>query len=150
MQISFTVDGVVQLSRLVTDLSATVQDWSPALSQSSDDILEFITNDVFDTEGEALGQPWQPLSAKYAVWKEKNYPGQPILQRTGAMRQGFISAVDSSTLTIGNSISYFPYHQSLAPRRVLPRRAMMQLTDNLKATIIQNFREQMLAATGGL
>ena len=32
------------------------------------------------------GQKWAPLSSKYRDWKQKSYPGQPILRLTGRMQ----------------------------------------------------------------
>jgi len=30
-------------------------------------------------------RPWAQLTPRYAAWKNKNYPGNPILRRTGDM-----------------------------------------------------------------
>lgn len=144
MQIQFAIEGEVQLSRVLQGISAACRDWTPALTAAGQDIEDFVVNDVFDTEGEATGSPWQPLSAKYAAEKARDYPGMPILQRTGAMRAGFYSLVDNTNLRFGNAVEYFKYHQSNQPRKVIPRRLMLYLSDNLKAQIVKEFQIQLL------
>jgi hypothetical protein len=46
----------------------------------------------FSAEGEGPAGPWAPLSAQYAAWKQANYPGAPLLVRTGAMHQGLTTS----------------------------------------------------------
>lgn len=150
MQLRFNIDGQTQLSKVLLGIEGVVRDWTPALSTSAADIIDFIQNDVFNSEGEAIGDPWQPLSPGYAKQKERKYPGMPILQATGHMRESFGATIDASSLTVWNSATYFKYHQSRLPRKKIPRRVMMYLTDNLKQTIVKNFQTQFLEAVGGL
>ncbi len=74
------------------------------------------------------GDRWAPLSEKYAIWKEKHFPGQPILVRTGALRAsmteqgapGNITIISRTGAVLGSSISYGIYHDlggSTIPRR---------------------------------
>lgn len=74
---------------------------------------------------------WASLSEKYAAWKAVHYPGQPILVRTGALRQsmttkgaeGNITAISKTSAIFGTSIRYGIYHDSDKPRKGnLPRR----------------------------
>lgn len=57
-------------------------------------VLEAAEKAQFDAEGEGESGSWAPLSAQYAAWKEANYPGSPILHRTGAL---FEALTDSSS-----------------------------------------------------
>lgn len=41
----------------------------------------------FESEGAFAGQPWAPLSHRYGIWKQTHYPGKPILQLKGELRQ---------------------------------------------------------------
>jgi len=56
----------------------TQREWTPVLL---DDHPAFWRRQSDPT----TGRPWAKLSPKYAAWKSKNYPGQPILRATGAM-----------------------------------------------------------------
>lgn len=40
----------------------------------------------FDAEGGGPSGGWAALSPAYAAWKEKRYPGKPILEASGALR----------------------------------------------------------------
>lgn len=81
---------------------------------------------------------WDPLSKKYARWKERNYPGTPILVRTGALKEsmirkgapGNIFAIGKTSAIFGTSIKYGIYHDSDEPRKTkLPRRNFSEPSD---------------------
>lgn len=144
MQIRFSVDGQIQLSKVFLRISTAIQDWTPALSKSAEDLIEILSYDVFETEGGAIGAVWAPLSIEYAKQKERNWPGQGILTASGLMRDSFTSIVDSTSLTIGNSAEYFKFHQSSAPRTKLPRRVMLRLNQDMKDMVVKNFHTQLM------
>ena len=48
-----------------------------------------------------------------------------ILQDTGHMRQSFTMRADNSKVVVGTNVPYAVYHESDAPRKVLPRRRML-------------------------
>jgi len=51
-------------------------------------ILEDAIEKQFDAEGKGpAAGAWAQLTAGYAAWKEGEYPGQPILVATGALRE---------------------------------------------------------------
>lgn len=143
MYLRFSISGQVQLSRVLLNVSNAVKDWTPALEKSAEDLIEVFSYDVFESEGAAIGEPWDPLSAAYAKRKEKLYPGTGILEASGLMRDSFTRLIDSTSLKIGNAAEYFKYHQSSAPRTSrLPRRIMMQLTLDLREIVVKNFQRQ--------
>lgn len=144
MYLRFSISGQVQLSRVLLNVSNAVKDWTPALEKSAEDLIEVFSYDVFESEGGAIGEAWDPLSAAYAKRKEKKYPGNPILVATGLMQDSFTRLVDTTSLKIGNSAEYFKYHQSSAPRTKLPRRVMMKLTLDLREIVVKNFQRQFL------
>lgn len=64
---------------------------------------------------------WSPLSARYARWKRRHYPGRKILTLTGAVRNALTKEADSKAeRTFGDSlmafgtrgIEYASYHQT--------------------------------------
>lgn len=83
-------------------------------------LLERRIGDQFDAEGGGAQGSWAPLSAQYAAWKEANYPGMPILRRTGAMYEGLTSdspfslrQSDGDSYRFGTQgVTYASYHQS--------------------------------------
>jgi hypothetical protein len=145
-----SVQGEVQLSRRLMIASDAVKDWTPAFEKSAEDLLEIIQYDVFETEGEAINERWQPLSPKYEKAKAKRYPDAGVLQATSTMRQSFMSRADSTSLTIWNAVEYFKYHQSNQQRRSsLPRRAMLKLTQAMREMVVKNFQVVFLENIGG-
>ncbi len=52
---------------------------------------------TFNTEGGFGGQGWAQLSADYAAWKARHYPGRKILSRTGALRRAATTPRRSAT-----------------------------------------------------
>jgi hypothetical protein len=66
--------------------SRAVEDMSPVMRRIGDDVVEDVGN-MFGTEGAMAGAPYPPLSPGYAKQKEAEFPGRPILVRTGRMRR---------------------------------------------------------------
>lgn len=149
MYLRFSLQGDVQLSRKLLIAAEAVKDWTPAFEKSGEDLIEFFSYDVFETEGEALGEAWPFLSPKYAKQKEKKYPDKGILEATGTMRQSFMQLSSSTSLKIWNAAEYFKYHQSNEPRNKIPRRAMMKLTEDLRQIVVKNFQTLFLEKVGG-
>ncbi|NUQ01235.1 MAG: phage virion morphogenesis protein [Armatimonadetes bacterium] len=131
--IQFTVDiaGERQLSRTLHGLLGRVADWRPVFEAIAEDWSESRAA-TFGQEGAFEGgRKWAPLSERYARWKARHFPGMPILQRTGALQRATTQPVTELSaqqlvLTIDND--YAVYHQSPAPRQVLPRRPFASLT----------------------
>jgi phage gpG-like protein len=149
MQLRMSLQGEVQLSRNLQFLSDAVQDWTPAFEQSGEDLVEFFGYDVFESQGEAIDEPWQELSPAYAKQKERRFPGTGILEATGAMRDSFMQAADSTSLRVWNAMEYFKFHQSNQPRTRMPRRAMMRLTQQLRELVIKNFQTLFVEKLNG-
>lgn len=91
----------------------------------------------------AQGYPlhWVPLSPQYAAWKQKHFPGLPILVRSGEMRDslastgagmgpGAIREIHARDAWFGTSVRYARFHQTGTRR--MPRRKPVQLADEDK------------------
>ena len=87
----------------------------------------------FDEEGRP--KPWKPLSPRYAREKERWYPYQGILERTGRLRRSIKVGVDPRRLSgladivATTDVPYAPFHQFGVPNSYLPRRPFLVLTD---------------------
>lgn len=57
----------------------TRRDWVPVLQE---DHPQFWAREVDPT----YQRPWASLSPRYAAWKDKHFPGEPILRATGEMQ----------------------------------------------------------------
>jgi hypothetical protein len=58
----------------------TKEEWVPVLM---DDHPQFWKDQVDPT----YKRPWAQLTPRYASWKSKHFPGEPILKRTGLMQE---------------------------------------------------------------
>lgn len=68
----------------------------------------------FETEGAYGGEAWAPLSSGYGLWKSVHYPGKPILQLEGELRQAASRPerrVTPRTLTLTIRDPKIGYHQ---------------------------------------
>lgn len=84
-------------------------------SDVSDDIIRLWKRHElrhFNTQGAQTGPRWRALSPKYEAWKQANFPGRPILVRTGALRDALSKGGQGSgikkrthSLTLGLDVS---------------------------------------------
>jgi hypothetical protein len=63
-------------------------DWRALWNEVMFNWFEYM-KDAFGTEGANTGRKWKPLTPAYAARKAQEYPGKPILERTGVLRQAF-------------------------------------------------------------
>ena len=127
LTLSWSTEGEVQLARRLRGVSESLRDWTPAFRDTAFELKKTFSDDVFATEGSAIGEHWQPLSPSYAAQKGRKYPGKGILEATGKMKNSFVSTFSADQAAITNTAPYFKYHQSRQPRFKIPRRVMMKL-----------------------
>lgn len=134
-KIKFELQGEVQLSRKFGKIADGVKDFSQPFHEAAL-LLEDAFEQSFDYSGSNIGQSWPPL--KPATLKQKA-SGMPMLVRTGYMRGAFQNISDMTSCKIWNTANYFKYHQSNQPRTKIPRRAMMNLTQEMKQSVVKLF-----------
>lgn len=111
MQITVTVTGLDRVNERLSQLSASLHDFTAALETLGKQLILFYSNNVFISQGQALGSRWTPLKASTQAYKATHWPGRGPLIRTGAMQQSFESTVTPDSLFITNTAPYFPYQQ---------------------------------------
>lgn len=82
--------------------------------------------EMFKSEGAFAGAAWSPLSPDYAARKAIDFPGKPILQRTGALKQAASRPsrfVTPTTLTLSIESDYLPHLQEGTSR--MPARPLV-------------------------
>jgi len=142
-QLRFTVEGIPELHRILALTNQKVSSFRQPLQKSA----RLIRDDVeknFETEGSLVGG-WQPLARSTVRGREREgYGGEhPILQKTGALRKSFYSYVDEKKAVVSSKSPYFVYHQSRLPRKKLPRRAMLVLTEYTRQNIVELFNRHI-------
>lgn len=139
-EISFDIEGEEQISAAFDFIGDKFDDMKEPLRRSGGAALKDWDKN-FDTEGKTIEEPWAPLSPAYAARKAQLYPGAGILVRSGRMRGAFKEDLKKLSTTLFNTASYFKYHQSNRPRRKLPRRVMMKISNQLRKKIFSYFTE---------
>jgi len=135
-ELTFEVMGDVQLQRSFSRFTEDIKDFTPALEDIYQDFLEG-ERKQFESEGNTGSGGWAPLSPAYAAWKAQNFPGAPIMVRTGLLKESLLgnnpwSVKDIQPLgaTFGTRIPYAAYHQT--GTRKMPARPLVQLTEDQK------------------
>lgn len=75
--------------------------------------------EVFTSEGSYVGEPWKPLSPRYAAYKLRRYGALPILRVTGHLMKSFTQAgheshvfrVTATSVEMGSRDFKARYHQ---------------------------------------
>lgn len=103
---------------------------------------EFWRQNEATFQAEGLPEPWMPLSPKYRKWKEKHYPGKPILVRSGALKaslvngtaEGAIYEVFPTQMILGTEVPHAIYHQtgSMKVQNRPPKRPPVMLTTEMR------------------
>ena len=141
MQIDVTVSGSQQIIDKFKRLDAKIRDFSPEFFKLGEYLTGYFSGESFLSQGSVFGKHWAELAGGTTKSKMKKYPGRQPLERSGAMRSGFKAHAAPMQLMIENATSYFKYHQSSAPRRVLPRRVMIGYNSTIKTKIRDTFKE---------
>lgn len=83
-------------------------------------VFEGHLSHVFDDENASgVSGTWRPLSPRYRRWKDRFFPGNKILVRTGALRLSLttmghpagIRHADATSLVYGTTLPWGYYHQ---------------------------------------
>ncbi|MEI7510608.1 MAG: hypothetical protein WCJ84_00440 [Candidatus Peregrinibacteria bacterium] len=142
LNLSFSIEGEQQVSRAFDFIGKEISNFSKPLMSAQEFLIKTWKENMQD-EGKTLAGGWAPLSPAYASAKLKKYGNKRILERTGLMGKSFSGLVNSTSLTLWNSASYFAYHQSNKTRTRLPRRMMMKIDDTRRKEVQRFFTEYL-------
>ena len=136
LSVTVHVTGLSEQQVRLTKLSASLEDFSTALTSLGAKLLLFFSDTVFNSTGQALDSPWPDLAPATEAEKNKNWPGRGMEVRTGKMQQSFYNDVTPQSLFISNKASYVPYQQlgtSTGPGRGhnIPARKMLGINDTV-------------------
>ncbi|QNK82596.1 hypothetical protein [Nakamurella sp. PAMC28650] len=131
IELKITLDGQTQMSRQLMVSSAALADFTIPLRAAAE-LMQKTFQLNFDSRGDMFGG-WSP--------RTRSYPW-PLLEKTGAMRKAFFTRIEGNTAVLGNSTSYFKYHQ--LGTRNMPQRLMMKLDNERKALVVKIFQQHLL------
>ncbi|KPV42020.1 phage virion morphogenesis protein [Alicyclobacillus ferrooxydans] len=143
LHITFDIPGERALSSYFEHMYHVPDDFRDVWEPMAEDFWQQ-NEQTFASEGPG----WRPLSSKYKAWKERHYPGMPILVRTGALKasltepygEGVIYEVYPQELTLGsdlktkNGYTLATLHQfgSVKVADHPPKRPPVQITGELQ------------------
>lgn len=144
---SLEIDGEKQLGATLRGRMDRLSDLTPVFEAIVRDWQESRV-EIFAGEGAHDGLPaWEPLSAKYAAWKERHYPGRFILTRTGALQQAVVfpeTDLQPQRLELTMPVGYGVYHQAKERGKAqFPRRQFASLGAAQKSRWASAFRRHI-------
>lgn len=141
-----SISGLGETRERLLKLGRSVSDLRPVMGDIGQYLAKFFSSEVFASRGGVIGEPWAPLSARYAAYKARRYAGRQPLVRTGTMQRSFKYTHGAQFARVTNGASYFDYHQ-LGTRR-MPQRMMMKVDDTREREITRMI-EQYVKTEGG-
>jgi phage gpG-like protein len=148
IEVRFALTGQMDVVRRLEAVEARASDLSPAWP-AVDAVFHEIVKRQFASEGAQGGEAWASLApATQAERRRRGFgPGHPILQRSGDLLRS-LTTLNSDAISVhaplyyarGTGVEYFAFHQSRAPRKRLPRRAMIELRADDKSELFRPIR----------
>lgn len=140
----------------IRGLGERLRDLRPVWGDVHAIFIEFMKQH-FKTEGAYVGRPWVPLNPRYAAWKARHYPGQPMLRLTDRLYISLTEAGDAehvfntgptfAEMGTRNPKGWWHQGEHRAPgvpkRTVIPRwtkREGTQIVDAILAFILRSLR----------
>ena len=138
-------------------------DFRPVFNTISKDYKKEV-NAIFNKQQpRQTDMKWEPLSDKYAQWKEKKYPGMPLLVRTGRLKSSMtkqgadnITLIGKISAVFGSSVPYGIYLDegtSKMPKRNFSEpseRALFRYKRNVESFLVNLFKQNGIEVTTGV
>ena len=111
-----------------------LEDWTPVWELVEPDVYA-MADEQWSSKGSRGGDSWPELSPRYAAWKARRYPGQPLMVMTGELREamtkrgatGQVRIIDRGRMEIGTDLVHAATHQF--GRGDIPQRQFLAVTD---------------------
>lgn len=133
IDVNITVSGLDETIAKMNRLGE-MNDFSPEMQKVGDYLQPFFTDDVYESQGGDIGEPWQELSPQYSIQKEKTWGSNLILVVSGHMRESNVLTTSSDMMAIKNSTPYIIYHQDGTAH--MPQRMLFKLDDERMINVI--------------
>lgn len=140
--VTLEVAGDVQLERELRRFTERARNMRPVWNHLTNDFLR-IERRQFASEGAYGAGGWAPLSPIYREWKERAYPGRPIMVLSNALKRSLtrkplgVQRYTETSMELGTSVPYARHHQRGNPRHNafgkivnLPARPVVALTED--------------------
>ena len=145
------VAGQAEFNRSFIRLKDNIEDLTPEW-EAAFVAFQTIQAEQFNTEGQAgaTGR-WLPLSENYGRWKELNYPGTKILERTGRLKDSLIGEtsdtvkkIDKLSAEFGTLVPYAMPHQIGGGGGRPPRREVISFSERQKTFLMKEIQKKLV------
>lgn len=147
-RLSMSVAGEEQLARGFSRIADEFSDYSEPFGQVVD-LLKEVERKQFESEGSYGGVGWQPLSPRYAAYKEARYGSKPIMVISGLLKESltgdnpyYFEKIEPLRLTFGSTVPYGIYHQTGTSK--MPQRKLINLNENDKKRVTKTIQKWMV------
>ena len=150
VRFTFTFEGEAQIDRTLARFADNVAD-ATSLWDVLADRFARLERRQFDSEGAYGSGGWAPLSPAYAAWKAAAYPGKPILERSGDLRESLtvrpfgIEVLEPGFMVVGSGIDYGRFHQAGTDR--MPRRRPVELPESERRHWVRLIQRYIVTGT---
>jgi len=150
MRLTGTVEGVTEFDRTFTRFTSQILGdfrpiWPGVVTE-----LRNIMREQFAAQGAGKTGQWAQLSPRYRAWKEKHFPGRPILQREQRLVASLTQSTSNTILVQGRDELIFgtrrrgaKFHQTGTRR--MPRRAVFDLSEQQAARLTRVVHRRLLS-----
>lgn len=151
--LEINVGGQERMFRRLAGITGKLGDFEP-LGKALEPVVYGGLRAHFDSEG---GGNWDPLSPRYAAWKQRHFPGRRIMVRTGALRDSLdgpdarfsVRRVDRHGGEWGTKAPGAKAHDRGAPSRGLPKRRLILIDNTFRRDLLATMRDFVHGVVGG-
>ena len=150
--ITFEVEGVPQMARVLGISFKRVKDLRPVWDDIADDFGKG-EKSLFSRQGAKQGwAAWAPLNPDYVKWKKSKGFSTRILQRKGDLKDSLTRRSDKNFIfkprklgmEIGTKVPYAKYHQRGVPKNKLPKREPIRITNTQRKTWVKLIQKYVI------
>lgn len=137
MKLKITIRGDKEILSKLARRVKNLRDFSQELNEVGRYLVRFYQNDVFDTEGQVIGENWTNLKPEYEEKKRSVFPGAGILTASGKLRKSFKYDAGPKRMIFRNTLKkYGPTHQFGDKKRGIPQRVFFKIDEARQRKIV--------------
>jgi len=136
-RIQIKIEGEKKVLRSLSRADDSIKNWRKEMKELGGFLLEVYSEDVFESEGQVIGEKWRNLNTPYKDFKRIKYPGRGTLEASGEMRNAFRADSGRTFALLTNPTEYLGFHQR--GTRKMPKRIIFKLASRQVREITRLF-----------
>lgn len=139
LSLQLDIEGDRKLEQAISRLKEGFRDFRRVWPQVASVFHQSVRRQ-FDSLGAQSGG-WRPLTESYAQWKAVEYPGQPVMRRTGALFQSLVEPFDANAVFLMRPTEFIRGSRLPYARYAHKQRPAIAMTDDDRREMTQVARE---------